>query len=235
MPSYKLKIKKAISETSDVKTIILEKPKGFDFKPGQYVVMKLDVQDEKGNTRDFSIASSPTEDFLMISTKLTGSKFKKKFDSLKIGDSVEVMGPAGTFVLDEKEKNSVFLSGGIGITPLRSMVKYCIDKKLSTKCTLLYSNKIPEDIPYKNDLDKMANQSKNVKIVNTITRPEESKQKWTGIVGRVDENMIKENCDVNNSVFYICGPPKMVDTLVEILKKMNVDESRIKIEHFDGY
>ena len=89
MPSFKLKIKKVISETSDIKTIILEKPKGFDFKPGQYVVMKLDVNDEKGNTRDFSIASSPAEDFLMISTKLTGSSFKNKFNSLKTGDVVE--------------------------------------------------------------------------------------------------------------------------------------------------
>src|SRR3989344_2537423 len=110
MPSLKLKIKKVIQETPDMKTIILEKPRGFDFKPGQYVVMKLDVQDEKGNTRDFSIASSPTEDFLMISTKLTGSKFKKKFDSLKTGGVIEIMGTAGTFVLDESAKNIIMLS-----------------------------------------------------------------------------------------------------------------------------
>ncbi|OGI93489.1 hypothetical protein A3A99_03895 [Candidatus Nomurabacteria bacterium RIFCSPLOWO2_01_FULL_41_18] len=234
MPPFKLKVKKVIQETSDIRTIILEKPKGFDFKSGQYVVMKLDVQDEKGNTRDFSLADSPTENFIMVSTKLTGSPFKNKFNSLKNGDTVKIMGSAGTFVLDESAKNIILLSGGIGITPLRSMMKYCTDKKLPIKITLLYSNKIPEDIPYKEDLEKMEKQNKNLKIVHTITRPEESKHKWNGHVGRVNEEMIKEFMN-NDTVFYICGPPAMVDDLQEILKQMNVGESRIKIEHFEGY
>jgi ferredoxin-NADP reductase len=233
MPSFKVKVKKTFLETQDVRTIIFEKIP-LNFKAGQFVTMFLDVKDPKGNTRSFSIASSPTENFLMISTKLTGSVFKNKLNELKEGDEVKFIGPAGNFVFDEKAKNIILLSGGIGITPLRSMMKYATDNKLSVKITLLYSNKIPEDIPFKNDLENMKKQNTNLKIVHTITKPEESKTKWLGRTGRIDEKMISEFVK-KDSIFYICGPPAMVDALVDILKKMNIAEERIRVEHFEGY
>jgi nitrite reductase/ring-hydroxylating ferredoxin subunit len=111
---------------------------GIDFTAGQYAFFKLDgvSGDSKGPTRHFSLASSPTEsDYLMISTRIRDTPFKQKLASLKKGAKIEVWGPDGEFVLQE-DKPAVFLSGGIGVTPFRSMIKYATDKHLPVKISM---------------------------------------------------------------------------------------------------
>lgn len=147
-----LKIIKIVQETRDIKSIIFNKD-NLNFKPGQYLTYKLNVKDSKGSTRQFTIASSPTENFLMLSTKISQSPFKQELNKLKVNDAIETFGPYGKFILDEN-KDAVMLSGGIGITPLRSMIKYALDKKLRINITLFYSNKIPEEILYREELEK---------------------------------------------------------------------------------
>ena len=172
-------------ETPDVKTVKLGLQEKIDFKPGQY--MMFGMGDDE--TKSLSIASSPTEDFLLFSVKLSDSEFKKRFNSLKVGDKVKVRGPMGIFVLQDA-KEIMFLGGGIGITPFRDMIKYACDKKLPTKMTLLYSNKTPADIVYKDEWPLFEKENPNLKIVNTITRPEDTD--WTGKTGRINDAMIKE-------------------------------------------
>ena len=222
-------------ETPDVRSIKL----GFngskiDYKPGQYMMMELDASDlENGNTRPLSIASSPTENFLLFSTKISATLFKQKFSSLKIGDKVKLKGPMGIFVLKEDAKEVVLLGGGIGITPFRDMVKYACDKKLPMKLTLIYSNKTLANIVYKNEWQLLEEQNPNLKVVNTITG---SAAGWNGRTGRISETMIKEFCnEINNTIFYICGPPVMVDGLSGLLKAMNIPPQNIKTEKFVGY
>ena len=222
-------------ETPDVKSVKFSfDGQKFDYKPGQYMMMELDVDDpENGNTRQLSIASSPTENFLLFSTKISQTSFKQKYNSLKVGDKVKLKGPMGIFVLKEDAKEVVLLGGGIGITPFRDMVKYACDKKLPIKLTLLYSNRTPNDICYKDEWPIFEKQNPNFKVVNTIT---ESTTGWNGRTGRINDAMIKEFCsDINNSLFYICGPPGMVDGLSNLLKTMNVPQQNIKIEKFAGY
>ena len=229
----KLKIIRVIKEISDIKSLMFTKV-NISFKPGQYLTYKIDVKDPKGNLRPFSIASSPTEDFLMLSTKISQTPFKQTLNKLKISNEIEASGPYGEFVLDET-KDAIMLSGGIGITPLRSMIKYAIDKKLKIKIILFYSNRVPEEILYRKELEEFA-KNKNFILVNTITRPEESKEKWKGLTGRIDANLIKKYVkDYKNSLFYICGPPAMVDAMVAILKEMNIPQEKMKVEHFIGY
>ena len=97
-------------ETPDVKSVKLGfDGQKFDYKPGQYMMMELDVDDqENGNTRPLSIASSPTENFLLFSTKSSQSLFKQKFDGLKVGDKVKIKGPMGIFTLEEDAKQIMF-------------------------------------------------------------------------------------------------------------------------------
>ncbi len=219
-------------ETPDVKSIKLELKQRFDYKPGQYVIVELDIEDSE-NTRSLSIASSPTEDFILFSTKISQSAFKQKFNSLKIGDVVKIMGPMGMFVLKEDAKEIVFLGGGIGITPFRDMIKYACDKKLPIKLTLLYSNKTPNDIVYKEEWPLFEKENHNLKVVHTIT---DDATGWQGRTGRINDAMIKEFCsDLNNTIFYICGPPGMVTGLSDLLKAMNIPQGNIKIERFAGY
>ncbi len=217
-------------ETPTVKSIKLEKS-NFDYKPGQYAMMELETGDDE-DIRSLSIASSPTENFLLFSTKISNSSFKQKFNSLKVGDKIKIKGPMGIFVLNESTRDIVFLGGGIGITPFRNMIKYATDKKLLIKMTLLYSNRTPEEICYKNEWDLWQEQNPNLKVINTIT----GDPTWNGRKGRIDEQMIKEFYDdLNSTSFYICGPPAMVDGLSQLLKSMNVPQSNIKIEKFAGY
>lgn len=222
-------------ETPDVKSIKLAfDGNKFDYKPGQFMMMELDVDDpESGNTRPLSIASSPTENVLLFSTKISQSLFKQKFNSLKVGDKVKVKGPMGIFTLKKDAKQIMFLGGGIGITPFRDMIKYATDKRLPIKLTLLYSNKTPADICYKDEWDVFEKENFNLKVVNTIT---DNTIGWNGRTGRINENMIKEFCnDINNTVFYICGPPGMVEGLSNLLKTMDISLQNIKIEKFAGY
>ena len=223
-------------ETNDVKSIKLSfDGNKFDFKPGQYMMMELDVVDpENGNTRPLSIASSPTEDFLLFSTKISQSLFKQKINSLKVGDKIKLKGPMGIFILNENAQEVVLLGGGIGITPFRDMIKYAADKKLPMKLALIYSNKTPADIVYKDEWPIFEKQNPNFKAINTIT--DGSDPSWKGKTGRINEELIREICDdFNNTLFYICGPPGMVDGLSKLLKTMNVSQQNIKIEKFVGY
>ena len=218
-------------ETPDVKSIKLGLQQKIDYKPGQYFIMELGIDDPE-NTRPLSIASSPTEDFLLFSTKISQTMFKQRFDSLKAGDKVKLKGPMGIFTLKEEAKEIVFLGGGIGITPFRDMIKYATDKKLSIKMTLLYSNKTSSDICYRDEWEVFQKQNPHLNVVNTIT----DDASWQGRKGRINEAMIRESySDLNNTLFYICGPPKMVDAMQGILKEMSIPAQNIKIEKFAGY
>ena len=231
MESRELEITKVKYETHDVFSTYLSRD-NFDYKPGQYVILEIDVEDLEGNTRPLSIASSPTEGFILLSTKIRDTPFKQKLIALKPGDKVKVKGPMGMFTLKEDAKEIVFLGGGIGITPFRDMIKYAADRKLAIKLTLLYSNKTAADIVYKDEWEAFQKQNPNLKVVHTIT----DDASWHGRKGRINEAMIKEFCsDVNTAIFYICGPPGMVTGLYELLKTMNIPQSNIKIEKFAGY
>ena len=101
------------------------------------------------------------------------------------------------------------------------------------KLTLLYSNRTPDDIVYKNEWPVFEEENPNLKVVHTIT---DSTAGWNSRTGRINEAMIREFCsDVDNAVFYICGPPGMVDGLSNLLKTMNVPLHNVKIEKFVGY
>ena len=234
MISAEFKVIEAKQETSDVKSIKLSFDSGrFEYKAGQYMMMELDVEDaENGNTRPLSIASSPTENFLLFSTKISQTLFKQKYSSLKIGDKVKLKGPMGIFTLKEDAEEIIFLGGGIGITPFRDMIKFATDKKLPIKMTLLYSNRTANDICYRDEWQLFEKQNPNLKVVHTIT----DDLSWNGRKGRINEQIIREFCnDINNSLFYICGPPGMVIGLSELLKTMNIPQSNIKVEKFAGY
>ena len=229
--TFELEVTKVKYETHDVFSTYFSRD-NFDYKPGQYVILELDVEDLEGNTRPLSIASSPTEGFILLSTKITDTPFKQKLIALRQGDKVKVKGPMGMFTLKEDAKEIVFLGGGIGITPFRDMIKYAADRKLAIKLTLLYSNKTAADIVYKDEWEAFQKQNPNLKVVHTIT----DDASWHGRKGRINEAMIKEFCsDVNTAIFYICGPPGMVTGLYELLKTMNIPQSNIKIEKFAGY
>src|SRR3989338_3017940 len=120
-----LKILQTKSENNNVFSLVLEKPKDFQFYAGQYLDIELPVNDKFGSTRAFTISSSPSEKFLMVTPKKGVSEYKKFIENLKSGGTIKTSHPAGTFTLDEFTP-AIFICGGIGITPFRSMLRWAV-------------------------------------------------------------------------------------------------------------
>jgi ferredoxin-NADP reductase/nitrite reductase/ring-hydroxylating ferredoxin subunit len=218
---------------------------GIDYTAGQYAFFKLDriSGDAKGPIRHFSIASSPTEqDHILISTRIRDTQYKQKLASLKEGAKILVWGPEGDFVLhDDYSKPAVFLSGGIGVTPFRSMIKYATDKQLPIKITMFDSNKNQQNILYKEEFDRWAEQNKNFKVIYAVTEEEQEaiNSNWSGERGRIGKLMLERHLskgEIGNAIFYICGPPGMLKAMQELLQKeMQIPKDRFKVEAFTGY
>jgi ferredoxin-NADP reductase/nitrite reductase/ring-hydroxylating ferredoxin subunit len=225
-----------------------EGKRSLDYTAGQYAYFDIGgvKDDPKGPIRHFTITSSPTEDFIMISTRIRDTPYKKRLASIEEGIRVKVRGPEGKFVLHEDYSNpAVFLSGGIGVTPFRSMIKYATDKQLPLKIVMFDSNRNEQNILYKNEFDEWTNTNKNFKIVYTISEDEDegkqSSSSWKGERGRIDKEMCTKHltnydCDINRSIFYVCGPPAMLNAMKKILEdELKVTKERIKVEEFTGY
>jgi ferredoxin-NADP reductase len=214
--------------------------RGFNFLPGQYIRMTLDVKnpDSRGNSRPFTIASSPLEKgYIMITTKVIQSSLKKKLFNLKPGENVQFFGPMGGFILDEEEKvDRVFLAGGIGITPFHSMIAYAFEKKLSIPITLLVSFSNVEDLVFYKELTDIAKKNPYIKVVYTVSHPEKPSIKWKGETGRISETLIKKYIqDIFKPQYFIVGPPAMVAAIEEVVNNMGVENKKIFIENFTGY
>src|SRR3989344_3123468 len=242
----KLKLVKKVAEAKGTKSFFWQPEKEVDFLAGQYyyfTLPKLNYPDPRGATRHITISSSPSEgNLLRLTTRIREeSGYKKTLDELPIGALIDGEGPNVTFVLDEKEPGPhIFLAGGIGITPFRSMIKFVFDKNLDIQIHLIYSNSIPEQIAFRKELEDWAKKSDNFNLAMTISKPQESKEKWSGLSGRLDELMIKKlienwKLEIKNLTFWLCGPPPMVDAMEQIMGKLKVSFGQVRSEKFTGY
>ena len=216
--------------------------KPVNYLAGQFfyfTLPSLKYPDPRGATRHFTLSSSPTEgEILRNTTRIREeSGYKRTLNELPVGSVIEGEGPNGTFLVDEGEKGPfVFLAGGIGITPFRSMMKFATDKKLTIPMQLIYSNSVPEEIAFRKELEELAKANPNIKVGMTISKPEESKEKWEGLTGRIDEGLVRKLvADVSIPIFMVSGPPAMVDAVEQVLGKLGLPAGRVRSEKFTGY
>jgi ferredoxin-NADP reductase len=238
MDKYDVKLVKKEEIAEGTTAFYFAKPPGFDFIAGQFLIWKHTEPQGPGlfDTRhDFSIASSPYEENLLLTSRMRDSLFKNALKELPIGGKMNIEGPYGHFTLhDDTSIPAVFLAGGIGITPVRSIVLQSLYDKSGHKLFVFYSNRRPEDAAFLDELSEIKNP--NFKLIATMTEMEKSKQKWTGEVGFISINMIKKYLpDVNAPIYYIVGPPQMVDAMKNVLREAEVAEPKIRWENFTGY
>ncbi len=214
----------------------------YSFKPGQYtrVTLPITPTDDKGSFRYFTTCSSPLENYLLISTKISDdatkvSDFKKYFSNLQVGQKVQFFGPMGGFLLPEEDLTPrVLLAGGIGITPFHSMLTFAAKKQLQMPLTLFVSFSTVAELIFLEELQKCKQQNQNINVIYTISHPENSS--WQGETGRISEELIKKYVqDLSKPIFMVAGPPPMVDGTVEMLQKIGIEEEKIKVDHFTGY
>ena len=232
--TFKIVLNNIIQRTPDVKSFRFSRPSSFAYKAGQYLIIILPDNNGSVQKKPLTISSSPTEDFIEVTKKLTsGHSFSDSMSSISIGDELQIDAPFGQFVLDEPQKKIAMFSGGIGITPFRSMCKYAIDSGLETDIVLLYGNKTSEDIVFKDEFDLMQETNNHFKIVHTLSREDSN---WNGHIGHIDGNMVKiELPDYSQRLFYLCGPPGMVKAMEDLLEGLEVSKKQIIKEKFTPY
>ncbi|MEQ1561258.1 MAG: RnfABCDGE type electron transport complex subunit D [Nitrospira sp.] len=224
--------------SKDVYEFIWKSDQKLHFKAGQYLEWTLGQEhtDNRGNRRYFTISSSPTEENIKLGIKSyeNSSTFKKKLLSLVQGDKIVASQLAGDFVMTEdKNKKLVFIAGGIGVTPFRSMIKDLTDRNEKREVVLFFSNRTPNDIVYKDIFDE-AEQKIGLKTIYAVNDLAGADPQPNITVGFINADMIKKEVpDFKNCTFYISGPRVMVTAFEDTLNKMGV--KNIKTDFFPGF
>lgn len=213
------------------------KPEGFAFRAGQFADFTLiDPQetDEEGNTRGFSLVQAPFEPDLVAATRMRDTAFKRVLKNLSLGTEVKLDGPYGDFTLHKTESTpAVFISGGIGVTPVRSMVAQATHDKTTHRLTLLHASRTPADLPLRSDLEQLARTNPNFRYVKAVDSAPDG---WSGERGRVDAAMLRKHVpDLHGPIYYLSGPEGMVKAMRALLMSLEVNEDAIRTEEFPGY
>lgn len=217
-----------------------ECPADFTFKAGQFIDLMLlnpHETDSEGNTRAFTIASAPAEDHLMVVTRLRDTAFKRVLMNMPLKTPINIEGPFGNLTLPEHTTRPlVFLAGGIGITPFRSMLVQIATHNFSHRLVLFYTNRRPEDAPFLHELQDLQQKISNYTFVGTMTQPEKSGVPWSGETGYLDHEMLTRHLQgIESPLYYVVGPPTMVKSFRTILETAGVHKADIRAEDFFGY
>ncbi|MBI5417413.1 FAD/NAD(P)-binding protein [Candidatus Poribacteria bacterium] len=222
---YLMVIKNIIQETFDVKTFRLEfknRDEAFTFLPGQFCEFSVFGLGEA----TFCLASSPTRsEFIECSIKKVG-KITTAIHELKVGDIIGIRGPYGkSFPLELiKNKNLLFVGGGIGLAPLRSLIYYCMDNRNDYKnIEIIYGSRTPEDLVYKSDYD-VWKQKQNVNLYITVDRIIGG---WSGHVGFVPMYLNELKPSPEDCIAITCGPPIMIKYVIETLAALGFPGDKI--------
>lgn len=229
---FETTLKEIIPRTPNVTSFRFSRPPELDYKAGQFFYITIKPTG-KELSKHFSFSSSPTEKaYIEFTKKFTDSEFSTALKRFKIGDWTLIEAPFGKFVYED-ERNVGMLAGGIGITPLLSICKFCTDLQLSTKITLIYGCRTEADIAFRQELEAMKQQNRNLKVVFVLNQADSN---WNGPVGVIDADMIKREIpDYKETTFYTCGPPVMVEIMEKLVENLGLPETQLKREYFAGY
>jgi ferredoxin-NADP reductase len=200
------------------------------FIAGQY----LSIVPPGGKPAPFSIASSPVAvggpTRFEFAIGCTGGRTTGQLTQMHIGDALTLRGPFGKFFLGN-EPRICLLAGGLGVTPLMSMLRHIRDSGAAIDATLMWSCKTPQQFLWMPELDEATVTHQNLRIVRTITDAASADATWNGPVGRIDEAMLREAMpDIVERVTYLCGPKPFIEGMVALLRSLGVPDERIRKE-----
>ena len=229
---FETAVKEVIPRTPTVTSFRFPRPPGLDYAAGQFLYVTL-RRDGKELSKHFSFSSSPTEkEHIEFTKKFTDSEYSSALKALKLGDWVGIDAPYGGFTYGEEAEIGL-LAGGIGITPLVGICKYCTDMRLPTKITLLYGCRTEGDIAFRKELEDMQQQNGNLRLVLILN---EASPSWRGAIGVITADMVKQEIpDYKKTTFYTCGPPAMVEVMERLVENLGLPKTKLKREYFAGY
>lgn len=234
--SFSLPFVKKQQLTNDVYSFYFDRSAfAFDFLPGQYVQMRLThpSPDVRGTTRYFTISSSPKEKHLMVTTKMVQSTFKETLHGLEAGQEVKFFGPMGWFLEPGDEQfDKVFISGGIGITPFRSLLLSLEQEPLPQKVTLLAFFSKKEEALFMKELKSVAKFHPQITVVYSFSNGASEGDE----MGRVSKELLHKYIgDLHKPKYYLVGPMAMVASSKNILQELKISDEKIFTEDFTGY
>jgi len=222
-----------IPRTPNVMSYRFPRPQELNYRPGQFLFITIKPSGRE-LSKHFSFSSSPTEtEHIEFTKKFTDSEFSAALKAMKSGDWARIEAPFGQFTFEGEHDKIGMLAGGIGITPLISICKYCTDRQLNTKITLLYGCRTEGDIAFRKELEEMQTQNRNLKVVFTLNEPSID---WKGRVGVINVEMAKQEIpDYKDTIFYTCGPPIMVEVMEKLVESLGLPKTQLRREYFSGY
>lgn len=225
-----------IKRTSAVESFRFRTKEAIDFLPGQFLEIIFDKNNRSNRALNkyLSFSSAPGKKYIEVTKKISGSEFSRSLTALKPGDETLFKASLGNCVFKDEYKKIGFLIGGIGITPVISILEHITDKKLATDVCLLYSNRAETEIAFKLEIDAWSKNNRNIKVLYTVSDGEaRDKKKFSGQINK--EFFRAPECDVQERIFFIFGPPAMVNTMQNICLEVGCNEKMIKKEKFLGY
>ena len=241
---HTLKVKDIKRETSEAVSVAFEIPAQqqpeYQFKQGQYITLKLNINGEEIR-RSYSICSSPYDKELRVAVKeVAGGKASTFINrELKIGANMEVMTPMGSFysvLSGANKKKYILFAGGSGITPMMSIIKSVLYVEKQSNITLIYANKNELSTIFKNELDALSLSNPNLKVVYVFDEPQTKiSDLQTGIITSDKAlSLIETYGGVNADEYFICGPGAMMENVKTTLETLKVESGKIHIEYFNA-
>jgi len=233
-----LKLKEKIIVAHNTVVFNFGKVHDFKFIPGQYLEWTLPHKgaDSRGNRRYFSLSSSVNEEIqIAVRFHEPASSYKKAMLAMQSGDQIIAASLAGDFVMPGNiNEPLVFVAGGIGVAPFRSIIQHVIDFNLKVDIYLLYSNRSADEIAFKEIFDRAG--QFGVKTIYSLTDTKNLQLGWRGETGHFDTNMLSRDVpDYKNRTFYVSGPSNMVLSMEKTLKELGISRRKIKSDYFPGY
>jgi ferredoxin-NADP reductase len=222
-----------LDESPSIRTFRMARPEGFAFQAGQFLTVRVQV-DGQPHVRCYSISSAPeATGYLEISVKRQGLVSGTLHATVRPGSSLMVRPPAGKFVYPARDDRPIVLvAGGVGITPLISMLRHALVADPLRPVTLVYSARGARELAFWDELQWLARRHTQARVVATLT---ESDSAWPGRLGRIDGNLLAECVDnAAHALFMICGPAPMIDEVRHTLEAMGVPGTQIRSEVFQA-
>jgi ferredoxin-NADP reductase len=227
--------KKEVAENTFLYTF--SKPQGYIFQAGQYATLrfykKTPHQDDRGNARCFSFASAPYEETLSFMMRQSESGFKKNMFDAKEGDGIQITiaQGRGTFEVFKQGERLVMICAGVGITPMRSILRQSIYEKSNFPLVLVNSNRNKRSTPELAWLERLPQIHPHIKVLNTLTDNDD--EAWQGSTKRIDEGMIRSLVsDTSRTVYFVAAGVGFVQAIEKILLLQGISRERIYFDSF---
>ena len=212
----------------EIATVRFERPAGYSFEAGQWFTLALETS-EGPMRQTFSHSNAPSDDWLELTTRLTGSSFKRALEALSPGDIAHITGPGGRLALPSGAERVAFLVGGVGITPVRSVLRDARScGRVFDDALLVFGNRDASCIPFAAEFESMSDMG--VRVVDVLEQPSGT---WEGERGFITADLVKRHLPHGTApLFFVTGPPVMVAAMERVLDELGVPAQQRLIERF---